>query len=94
MRKKRLIFDIGIGFGKTAYQAQQLLGAVAEIKESLGIKMLVGHSRKSSVMPYVAGEDNAEKDLAAAMISRDLMKKGVDYLRVHNVRLTAIAKHI
>lgn len=94
IRKERLIFDMGIGFGKTAYQAQQLLDGVAEIKESLGVKILVGHSRKSSVMPYVATKDNAEKDLATAMISRDLIKKGVDYLRVHNVRLTAIAKHI
>lgn len=94
MCKERLIFDIGIGFGKTAYQAQCLLDAVTEIKEALGIKILVGHSRKSSVMPYVATKDSAEKDLATAMISRDLMKKGVDYLRVHNVRLTALAKHI
>ncbi|WP_440615434.1 dihydropteroate synthase [Cysteiniphilum sp. 6C5] len=94
MRKEKLIFDIGIGFGKTSHQAQCLLKGIAEIKEALGIKILVGHSRKSSVMPYVASKDNAEKDLAAAMISRDLMKKGVDYLRVHNVRLTAMAKHI
>lgn len=94
MCKEQLIFDVGIGFGKTAYQAQCLLEAIDEIKEALDVKVLVGHSRKASVMPHVAGKDNAQRDLATAMISRDLIKKGVDYLRVHNVRLTAMAKHI
>lgn len=94
LSKGKLIFDIGIGFGKTPYQTQRLLEGIAEIKETLGVKMLVGHSRKASVVPYVANKENAQKDLATAMISRDVIKKGVDYLRVHNVLLTSMAKHI
>ncbi|WP_119327962.1 dihydropteroate synthase [Cysteiniphilum halobium] len=94
MHTEKLIFDVGIGFGKTSYQAQCLLENIAEIKKSLGIKILVGHSRKASVMPYVVNKDNTQKDLATAMISRDLIKKDIDYLRVHNVALTTMAKHI
>ena len=94
MSKEKLIFDLGIGFAKHTYQAQCLLEAAAEIKQRLDIRVLVGHSRKASVMRYVSEQDNMQKDLATAMISRDLIKQGIDYIRVHNVRLTAIAKFI
>lgn len=92
--RNKLIFDIGIGFGKNFYQSKLLLDSIHEIKELIGVEILVGHSRKASVMQYVANEGNEQKDIATAMISRDLIRKGIDYLRVHNVSLAGMSRFI
>ncbi|WP_116964174.1 dihydropteroate synthase [Fastidiosibacter lacustris] len=94
MKKEQLIFDIGIGFGKHDYQARALLKHVDKIKSALGVEILIGHSRKSSVMRVVEGKSNLYKDIATAMIAHELIQKNVDYLRVHNVDLTNMARQI
>lgn len=75
--RSRLIFDPGIGFGKTAEQSKELLQRIAEFK-TLGVKLFVGHSRKS----FLGVGDRDEATLA---ISRHLIAQGIDYLRVHDV---------
>ena len=92
--KTQLVFDVGIGFGKRPYQAKLLLEQIDRIQTELGIKVLVGHSRKSSVISPVSKQDNFIKDIATAILSRELIKKEVDYLRVHNVELTKVAKQL
>ena len=82
----RLIFDPGIGFGKTPEQNVRLLGGVAELRD-LGLPLLVGHSRKSFIRRLGLGEGAAPegRDLESAVISAHLADAGTDYVRVHRV---------
>lgn len=75
----RIIFDPGVGFGKTAAQSLRIVQEVAAFK-ALGVALLVGHSRKSFLK-----ELGADRDAATLQVSRQLMAAGVDYLRVHDV---------
>ncbi len=76
--RDRIIFDPGIGFGKSAEQSLVIIKNVARFKE-LGVSILIGHSRKS-FMGKETGDD------ATIEISQFLAENSVDYLRVHNVR--------
>ncbi len=77
--KHRIIFDPGIGFGKTAPQSLVLVNGIERIAE-LGVPILVGHSRKS----FLAGI-SADRDEATLAVSQYLAQKKVDILRVHDV---------
>ncbi len=82
---EQLIFDIGIGFGKTAQQSQFLLQNMKRFRP-LNCPLLVGHSRKS-FLDLMTDKPFAERDFETAMISYQLALQGVEYLRVHNVGL-------
>ena len=79
----RIVFDPGIGFGKNALQSLRLLRNVDRFRR-YGLRLLVGHSRKS-FMHHVAAADRAERDLFTVGASLKLCAQGVDILRVHNV---------
>jgi len=79
----RIIFDPGIGFGKTASQSLELVRRAGEFRQH-GLRVLVGHSRKS-FLRAAAGDDMADRDLATVDLSMDLCDQGVDILRVHDV---------
>ena len=79
-----LILDVGIGFGKTKQDCYKILNRIEEFF-SLGYPIMVGVSRKS--MLGVSMEDNNLKDILTLAVSYPLMQKGVDFLRVHNVKL-------
>lgn len=79
IRLERVIFDPGIGFGKTPKQAAQILERIDEFKE-LPIRILVGHSRKSFLQ---MGEKHL-RDQATLSWSLKLARN-VDVLRVHDV---------
>jgi dihydrofolate synthase/folylpolyglutamate synthase len=75
----RLIFDPGIGFGKTAQQSLALIKHADTLVASGG-RWLIGHSRKSFMdMPL------AQRDAQTVRYSQQLVAKGVDYVRVHDV---------
>lgn len=74
---ERLIFDPGIGFGKTAEQSLALIEHAEELVKNGG-RWLIGHSRKS----FIKGGD---RDVATLAYSRELVAQAVDYLRVHDV---------
>ncbi len=85
--REKIIFDPGIGFGKMAEQSFILLQQAHEFKK-LGVRLLVGHSRKTflslfSGMPFV------ERDVETMVMALFLAKQSVDYLRVHNVEMCA-----
>jgi len=80
--RQRIIFDVGIGFGKTPKQSQALIEGIARFKV-LGVPLFVGHSRKS----FLGAKTAAEADQKTLERSRFLAAKGVDYLRVHNIKL-------
>ena len=79
--RERIIFDPGVGFGKTAEQSVALLKDI-DIFHRLGVPLLVGHSRKSFLKAWDATLD---RDAATLEVSRYLVSQGVDYLRVHDV---------
>ncbi|MDQ8039283.1 MAG: dihydropteroate synthase [Rickettsiella sp.] len=86
---KQFIFDIGIGFGKTAHQSAFLLKNIKQF-QSLKFPLLVGHSRKS-FLNLVTDKSYGERDFETALLSYQLTLQGVDYLRVHNVGISAKA---
>ena len=79
----RIVFDPGIGFGKNALQSLRLLRNVERFQR-FGLRLLVGHSRKS-FMHQVAAADREDRDLFTIGVSLNLCRAGVDILRVHNV---------
>jgi len=91
--RERVIIDPGIGFGKTAAQSWQIINNIMEL-ESLGVEILVGHSRKSFLAGYhppkpllIDISQVSENDTATVDVSIKLAALGIDYLRVHNVSL-------
>lgn len=85
--RERLIFDPGIGFGKTPEQSLQLIKQIDVFKQ-LGVRVLVGPSRKSFLSLFTA-LGFAERDVETLAVSLYLTKQKVDYLRVHNVEMCA-----
>ncbi|HEY5622198.1 MAG TPA: dihydropteroate synthase [Gammaproteobacteria bacterium] len=84
----RVIFDPGIGFGKNSLQSMQLLRRAGEFRRH-GLRVLVGHSRKSFMNELA--DNLTEKDLLTVGASLNLCNQGVDILRVHNVPLHTAA---
>jgi dihydropteroate synthase/2-amino-4-hydroxy-6-hydroxymethyldihydropteridine diphosphokinase len=79
--RERIILDPGIGFGKSPLQSLALLREI-ELLQETGCEILVGHSRKSFLKFISHAPD---RDIETVGISHSLVRKGVDYLRVHNV---------
>jgi len=83
IQTEQLIFDIGIGFGKTPQQNFELLKHISRF-EQLNFPILVGHSRKS-FLGILNNKKPQERDLETAILSYHLAQQKVDYLRVHDV---------
>ncbi len=84
IKKENIIIDPGIGFGKTIEQNFEILSRWQEFK-TLGCPILIGVSRKSLLnMPQASNE---EKDLYTLAINSPLIIEGIDYIRVHNVKI-------
>ncbi|HEY8520800.1 MAG TPA: dihydropteroate synthase [Gammaproteobacteria bacterium] len=79
----RVVFDPGIGFGKNPLQSLALLRHASRFR-AMGVRCLVGHSRKSFMRGF-AGAAEAERDLTTIGASLHLCAQGVDILRVHDV---------
>ena len=85
----RIVFDPGIGFGKNRLQSLRLLRRAGEFRRQ-GLRVLVGHSRKS-FMKNFSGKDEDGNDLTTLGASLHLCNQGVDIIRVHDVPLHATA---
>ena len=87
--RQALIFDPGIGFGKTPAQNVELLRELETLRE-VGLPLLVGVSRKSFIGELTgrAPEDRLEGSLAAAVVAA---AKSADMVRVHDVAATRSA---
>ena len=86
---ENVIFDIGIGFGKTAEQSIELIKNIdnlTEIAHRLGAKMLVGHSRKSFLEKFT-DKNSENRDFETAIFTSFFATQKIDYVRVHNVPL-------
>lgn len=80
--RDQIILDPGIGFGKSVYQNIEILREIRQLR-ILGVKIMVGHSRKSYISAF-SQIDAANRDIETIAISAMLGEK-VDFLRVHNV---------
>ncbi|MGE3716064.1 MAG: dihydropteroate synthase [Simkaniaceae bacterium] len=89
LTKDQILLDPGIGFGKTPAQAAEILQNLEQIK-ALGYPLVIGHSRKASVMPSVKHLAPTERDLETARLSKLFSHQKVDMLRVHNCRINRV----
>ena len=84
IKEENIIIDPGIGFGKTPDQNLDIMIALDRIK-NLGYPILLGTSRKSFIGKVLGlpVEDRLDGTLATSVFG---VTKGVDVLRVHDVR--------
>ena len=82
--KENIIIDPGIGFGKTQEDNFKIIRRWKEFR-SLGYPILIGLSRKSLLGMQDA--ENIEKDIYSLALNSILINEGVDYIRVHNVKM-------
>jgi dihydropteroate synthase len=86
----RIVLDPGIGFGKTVAQNFSLLARQSELL-ALGLPLLAGWSRKSS-LGAVTGRERATDRVAASVAAALLaVERGARVVRVHDVRETVDA---
>lgn len=85
----QLIFDPGIGFGKTAQQSLYILNHLSQFS---GIKsdIMIGHSRKSFQSTF-SDRPAQERDVETALVTKNLNLAYVQYLRVHDPQLQKMA---
>jgi dihydropteroate synthase len=86
---ERIIWDPGIGFGKTAAQSLQLMARMDDYC-CPPKNWLIGHSRKS----FLSLIDNGNRDSATIMCSVFIMGQGIGYLRVHDVAAHAELRRV
>lgn len=86
----QIIFDVGIGFGKTQEENLTVLRNLRELKKIDGVEipLLLGVSRKS-VIGYATGLAVDQRDEATGAIGVLAVAQGVNILRVHNVKMAA-----
>ena len=83
--RSQIVVDPGLGFGKTPQQTMLLLRRTADLKQALGLPLLVGPSRKSFVgraldLPVA---ERLEGTIAAVVLA---VTGGADIVRVHDVQ--------
>ncbi|SEC28376.1 dihydropteroate synthase [Nocardioides exalbidus] len=88
---ERIVLDPGLGFAKEAPQSWELLAGLNAIA-TLGCPLLVGASRKSFLGSLLAVDGVARgvdhREHAHVALVALLAERGVDLLRVHDVRAT------
>jgi len=81
--KERIIFDPGIGFGKSPEHAWQILTHIRSFHD-LELPILVGHSEKS-FLKTITSSPAGERTIETCTITAHLAKCGVQFIRVHDV---------
>lgn len=92
----KIIFDVGLGFGKTPQQSIELVQGAAELAShchGLGTRILYGHSRKG-FLGLFTDKPAQERDNETAQITTLLAKAKVDFARVHAIKPNKIALNI
>lgn len=79
----KMVFDPGIGFSKNPLQSLRLLQSAGSYRKH-GLRLLVGHSRKS-FMKQFASDEIHERDMVTVGSAMQLCQQGVDIIRVHNI---------
>ena len=84
LARDRLVLDPGFGFGWTEEQNLELLRRLGELK-SLGLPLLVGTSRKSTVGAVLGGAPAEDRLFGTAATVALAVAAGADIVRVHDV---------
>lgn len=92
VQKSRIVWDMGIGFGKTVEQNFQLLAEQGRLLED-GYPLLAGWSRKSALgaVTGLAIGERLVPSLAAALLA---VERGARIVRVHDVVETVAALRV
>ena len=90
LNSAQIIFDPGIGFGKTHDENLKILRRLDELKilDGQEIFLLLGVSRKSFI-GRATGLDVNNRDAVTGAICAYAISKGVNIVRVHNVNMIA-----
>jgi dihydropteroate synthase len=80
----RIAVDPGIGFGKRLAENAALLARIGEIRERVGLPVLVGPSRKS-FLGELTGDPPQARDGATHAACAVAIFTGADAIRVHDV---------
>jgi dihydropteroate synthase len=84
--------DPGLGFGKTAAHNLALLRATARLKAKVGLPVLIGASRKSSIEKIEGVASLPEERIGGSVaLALRAAENGAGMLRVHDVRETVQA---
>ena len=79
-----MAIDPGYGFGKTVTHNLQLINWTAML-HMLGVPILIGASRKSSIAKISAGEDADQRLPGSLALAMAALRQGTQMLRVHDV---------
>jgi dihydropteroate synthase len=82
--RDRLVIDPGFGFGWTEEQNLEMLRRLGELRD-LGLPMLVGTSRKSTIGAVLGGVPAEERVHGTAATVALAIAAGADIVRVHDV---------
>lgn len=85
LSRERLILDPGFGFGWTPAQNIEMLRRLGELR-GLGLPLLVGTSRKSTIGAVLGGAPVEERLFGTAATVALAIAAGADMVRVHDVR--------
>lgn len=80
----RIVVDPGFGFGKTPAQNLELMRRLGELR-GLGLPVLLGPSRKSTIGVVSGGAAPGDRDDGTLALLALAVAGGVSILRVHNV---------
>ncbi|MFH0783622.1 MAG: dihydropteroate synthase [Pseudomonadota bacterium] len=87
INRNRLIIDPGIGFGKTQQHNLSIFKHLDKFV-TLGLPVLLGHSRKRFLGEITGIQLETARDLATAVASALCAGKNISIIRVHNVAAT------
>ena len=84
----KIIFDPGIGFGKSHEESLTIFRRLDELKflDGRELSLMLGVSRKSFI-GWATGLELDDRDAATGALCVLAVSKGVDIVRVHNVEL-------
>ena len=88
--RSRMIVDPGIGFGKSLEHNLTILKHLDQFS-TLGVPLLLGHSRKAFIGTILQIDDPGRRDCATAAIGALAVMAGVSIIRVHDVEKTVQA---
>ena len=83
--REAIVFDPGIGFGKTTAHNLELLRRLDELSPAADRPLLVGVSRKSFIGRVLGSDDAAERDWPTVALTSLAREKGARIIRVHEV---------
>ncbi len=84
LEPEQLVVDPGLGFAKTAQQNFEIIQNLERF-QSFGLPVLIGPSRKAFI-GQVTGRPVHEREFGTAAVAAIAVMKGVQILRVHEVR--------